>query len=176
MPIEDALLLEAVAKHGGYEVVEEAAAWPAIAKALGQRKVDAIEMKKRCAVAVHGHVRLELWRGELKSRMRPRPCQRARPANEPPSPARARPTVTATHARCLRHRVALTAAPRNARYEDMLFDTAAQEEQDEENEMLERTVGRDYEVDSILDDRIERGDKQYLIKWKDCEAFEDQTT
>jgi hypothetical protein len=47
MPIEDALLLEAVAKHGGYEVVEDAAAWPAIAKALGQRKVDAIEMKKR---------------------------------------------------------------------------------------------------------------------------------
>jgi len=37
MPIEDALLLEAVAKHGGYEVVEEAAAWPAIAKALGRK-------------------------------------------------------------------------------------------------------------------------------------------
>jgi len=31
-------------------------------------------------------------------------------------------------------------------------------------------------VDSILDDRIEAGEKQYLIKWKDSSEFEDQTT
>lgn len=47
MALDDSLLLEAVAKQGGYEAVEEGQAWPAIAKALGQRKTDAMEMKKR---------------------------------------------------------------------------------------------------------------------------------
>jgi len=48
-PIDDSLLLEAVAKQGGYEVVEEAHSWPSIAKALGQRKTDADQFKQRYA-------------------------------------------------------------------------------------------------------------------------------
>ena len=47
--IDDAVLLEAVAKQGGYEEVENEQAWGAIAKVLGQRKTDASKLKQRCA-------------------------------------------------------------------------------------------------------------------------------
>jgi hypothetical protein len=50
MLLDDAMLLEAVGRQGGYEEVEKSlGAWNAIAKALGQRKTDGESLKYRCA-------------------------------------------------------------------------------------------------------------------------------
>jgi len=88
--IDDAVLLEAVAKQGGYEEVENEQAWGAIAKVLGQRKTDASKLKQR--------------------------------------------------------------------YEEMLLATADAEKEDEDEEA--QIIGREHEVEDILDDRIEAGEKQ----------------
>lgn len=109
MLLDDAMLLEAVGRQGGYEEVEKSlGAWNAIAKALGQRKTDGESLKYR--------------------------------------------------------------------YEEMMMATAQAQEQEEEDEALERSIGRDYEVEDIVGDRIEDGGKQYHVKWKDCEEFEDAST
>mmetsp|Transcript_25303 Transcript_25303/g.81205 ORF Transcript_25303/g.81205 Transcript_25303/m.81205 type:complete len:128 (-) Transcript_25303:150-533(-) len=105
--IDDAVLLEAVAKQGGYEEVENEQAWGAIAKVLGQRKTDASKLKQR--------------------------------------------------------------------YEEMLLATADAEKEDEDEEA--QIIGREHEVEDILDDRIEAGEKQYLVKWRDEPGeFEDAST